>query len=191
MLDKYSPDTPATVIGNSSGAIVSLKLLSRHAPKIRTLFCYEPPAARFLPDFDSLWKTHEETYALYRARGMFPALMKFTELTQSDPRMVQAFMDFEKPFLFSNLQYWFEREFMTYPQAEFDVERELEPSKGKLVLVNGELSPKGAYQYRGNVALAGMLGQEVVVFPGEHVGHATHAKAFAGKLVEVLKEREG
>lgn len=118
-------------------------------------------------------------------------MRKFAELVQTDPNMVTAFLDFSKPYLFSNIMYWMEREFMTYPQAKFDVEREIAPAKGKLVLVNGELSPKGAYQYRGNVALAEMIGMEVTVFPGEHVGHATHAKAFAERLVEVLKARGG
>ena len=190
LIDKHSSNTGAFVIGNSSGAIVSLKLLARHADKIRTLLCYEPPAARFLPDFDDLWATHEDVFATYRAHGMHPALEKFAGLTHTDQRLVRSLMDFERPFLFSNLQYWFEREFMTYPQAQFDVERDFEPVKGKLVLVNGELSPKEAYQYRGNVALAEKLGTEVVLFPGEHVGHATHAGDFAGKFLEVLKERK-
>ena len=85
--------------------------------------------------------------------------------------------------------YWFEREFMTYPFVDFDVEKELRPLKDKLLLVNGEESPKEPYQVRANLLLAEKLGMDVLWFPGEHVGHATHAKAFAEKFLEVVKQR--
>lgn len=103
--------------------------------------------------------------------------------------MVKAFVDFQKPYLFSNLQYWFEREFMTYPQASIDIEKDLRPLQEKLVFVNGELSSKEPYQYRANVAMAERLGLELQHFPGEHMGHATHSKAFGEKLVEVLRAK--
>lgn len=194
LLQHYSPDAPAFVIGNSSGAIVSLRLLARHPSQIRTLLCYEPPLGRVLPDFKDLWAQHEDIYATYRAHGMHPAFVKFSALTKSQSRMATMMLDPDTgiggPFLFSNMQYWFEREFMTYPQAEFDVPGDLEPSKGKLVLVNGEESPRDAYQFRGNVELGKMLGGvEVTMVPGGHVAHATHAEGFAERVVEVLKGR--
>lgn len=180
------------MIGNSSGAIVALTLLARHSAAIKTLFCYEPPLARLLPDFEALWSVHEETYRIYRERGIHPAMRKFAELVQSDPEMVTAFLDFSKPYLWPNILYWMEREFMVYPRHAFSIDEDFPDGvREKLVLVNGEASPRGAYQFRGNVELAGRLGREgeVVMFPGEHVGHATHAVAFAGRLLEVLRER--
>ncbi|KAK0343671.1 hypothetical protein LTR59_014732 [Friedmanniomyces endolithicus] len=180
----------ATVIGNSSGAIVALELLVRHPQLIRTLVSYEPPLARLLPDFDDIWATHERIYATYRAAGAFPAYEMFGRLIrmQMPPSMMMTGQ--AGPYGFANTMYWFEREFMTYPQAEFDVGGALAPQKGKLVLVNGELSDKEAYQYRGNVALGQRLGVEVLHVPGEHVGHRSHAEEFGGKLVEVLKGRD-
>ncbi|KAF7189444.1 hypothetical protein HII31_09220, partial [Pseudocercospora fuligena] len=74
--------------------------------------------------------------------------------------------------------------------AQFDVERELKPSKEKLLLILGEESPKDAYQFRANVALGKELGVDPVMFPGEHVSHATHAPQFSERLVEVLKGRD-
>lgn len=88
-----------------------------------------------------------------------------------------------------NAMYWFERDFMAYPHADFDVDGELRPHKAKLVLINGEESNKEAYQFRANVALAERLGSEVVPFPGAHIGHATKPRDFAAKLVEVLASR--
>ena len=78
---------------------------------------------------------------------------------------------------------------MTYPFTDFDVEKELRPLKEKLLIVNGDESPKEPYQVRSNLLLAEKLGIEVVLFPGGHVGHATHAKAFAEKFLEVVKQR--
>ncbi|KAK5716987.1 hypothetical protein LTR17_016204 [Elasticomyces elasticus] len=191
LIEYLSPSDPATVVGNSSGAIVTLKLLARHPDLVRMAISYEPPLARVLPDVDDVWATHESIYATYRASGPIAAYDRFGELTktQMNGGMVRQWMQ-TSPYVWANIQYWFEREFMTYPQAEFDVEGELAPLKGKLVLFNGELSAKEAYQYRGNVALGEKLGVEVVLVSGEHTGHRTHAKEFGEKLVEVLKARD-
>lgn len=85
--------------------------------------------------------------------------------------------------------YWMERELLYYTNATYDFDTELRPHRDKLVLVNGELSNEDAYQVRANVALAGLLGLEVATFPGGHVGHASHSKEFAERLVEVLSAR--
>ncbi|KAK4956527.1 hypothetical protein LTR10_006054 [Elasticomyces elasticus] len=190
LIKHLSPSDPATLIGNSSGAVVTLKLLVRHPGLIRTAISYEPPLARVLPDFDDLWAMHESIYATYRASGPFAAYDRFGELTktQMNGGMVRQWMQ-TSPYVWANIQYWFEREFMTYPQAEFDVAGELAPLKEKLVLFNGVLSAKEAYQCRGNVALGEKLGIEVVEVMGEHTGHRTHAKEFGEKLVKVLEAR--
>lgn len=204
LIHHLSPSAPAVVIGNSSGAIVALKLLLEHPDLCKTVIAYEPPAARFLPDFKDLWAVHEETYSLYRSSGPFPALAKFAELVEEDPMRMASLMNPDvNPF--SNLQYWyvlnlphtilvayplkrFEREFPVYPQTPFSVE-EFENVKGKLVLAVGELSKKTPYQVRANLALAGGLGIEIASVPGGHVGHVTHAEEFGGRVLAILKER--
>lgn len=104
--------------------------------------------------------------------------------------MVAHSIDPTRPYLFSNTQYWFEREFLYYPFADFDVNGELRPLKDKLILVNGELTNRQPYQYRANAMLAERLGLEVVHFPGEHVGHATRAQQFSQRLLESLKGKD-
>lgn len=191
LIKKYSPNEPATVIGNSSGAIISLKLLIRHPDLVKTVIPYEPPAAKILPPADAEWhwKKHQETYNTYRKSGIHTALGGFAELTHADQKNLTFFVDFAKPYMFSNTMYWFEREFMVYPFVDFDVEKELRPLKDKLILVNGEESLREPYQVRANLLLAEKLGMEVLWFPGEHVGHATHAQAFAKKFLEAVKGR--
>ena len=179
------------MIGNSSGAIVSLKLLIRHPDIIRTLIPYEPPGAKLLPDFDDLWVQHQDVYDTYRRAGMPPALEKFAHVTHADQKMLVAMIDPRNgPYLFSNTQYWFEREFLYYPKTDFDVKNELRPLKDKLMLVNGQLSPREAYQFRANATLAEKLGLKLVLLPGEHVGHATHAEQFSQKFLEALKAKD-
>lgn len=191
LIEHLAPETPPVVIGNSSGAIVSFKLLSRHPSLVASVIAYEPPTARFLPDFESLYASAEDIYATYRASGMAPAYEKFAVLTKTEDsmgRMIRAAPtdDLRRNW---NSMYWFEREFMAYPNAEFDIDKELRPQKDKLVLINGEESNKEAYQFRANVALAERLGLEVLLFPGAHVGHATNPVEFAGRLAEVLSSR--
>ena len=191
LIKHISPHEPVTVIGNSSGAIVALKLLTHHSEIVRTLVPYEPPAARLLPDFDELWVQHQEVYDTYRRSGIPPALEKFAKVTRADQVMLVRMIDPRNgPYLFSNTQYWFEREFMYYPKTGFDVEGELRPLANKLLLVNGALSNREPYQYRANAVLGEKLGLEVVHLPGEHVGHATHAQQFSHELLEALKTKD-
>ena len=191
LITHISPQEQVTVFGNSSGAIVSLKLVIQHPDIIRTLIPYEPPAAKLVPDFDELWARHQEVYDTYRRSGIHPALGEFAQVTKADQDNIVQSIDFRKsPYLFSNTQYWFEREFMYYPMTAFDVDQQLRPLKDKLLVVNGELSPREAYQYRANAVLAESLGLNLVHVPGEHVGHATHAQQFSAKLLEALKEKD-
>lgn len=191
LIRELSQEGLATVIGNSAGAIVALKLLCRHASIIRTLIPYEPPAASFLPDVEELYAQHREVYDIYRASGMAPAFKRFAKVTRADQAMVEnASNPRLGPYQFSNTQYWFEREFMYYPFHRFNVETELRPVKDKLMPVNGELSNREAYQYRANVALADKLDLQLVNLPGEHVGHTTHSVDFASGLLSALKARK-
>lgn len=191
LIQHISPHEPATVIGNSAGAIVALRILVRHPDIIQTLIPYEPPAASLLPDVEELRKQHQEVYDIYRRSGMHPAFEKFAEVTKADQAMVvQASDPRLGPYQFSNTQYWFEREFMFYPFAPFDVENGLKPVKEKLMPVVGELSSREPYQYRANATLAEKLDVPLVHLPGEHVGHATHPERFSKKLLDALKAKD-
>lgn len=151
---------------------------------------YEPPAANVLPDRDELRAITEELYEIYRTSGTAPAFERFMDLVKADDmmRMGMRSMMFTPDLLRTyNVMYWFEREFIPYPNAKFDVDAELRPSKDKLILLNGEDSNKEAFHVRANPALAEKLGKKVTMVPGGHVGHATHSKAFASRLVEVLQ----
>jgi acetyltransferase/esterase len=151
---------------------------------------YEPPAASICPDFVELVKTHDEVYALYRKQGIHPAIQEFGKLTKTNVAGAGAMMDFSIPFMFSNVQYWFEREFTAVPTADFDVEKDLRPHKDKMMPIHGDESPKDAYQVRAMAVACEKLGLEYVQLPGGHVGHATHCAQFTPKLMEALKAKD-
>ena len=85
LIQHLSPKEPATVIGNSSGAVVALMLLQRHPEVIRTLISHEPPAESLLED-QKYWRDkQQEIYDIYRASGPMPALVKFAEHVKAGP----------------------------------------------------------------------------------------------------------
>jgi pimeloyl-ACP methyl ester carboxylesterase len=194
LMQHLSPDEPATVLANSSGAIVSLTLLLRHEDDIRCLVCHEPPAFKFLPDAAELEAEQDSIYQTYRAGGIFPALERFVKMIDTpedeQPMFFKAFDPKSGPHIFSNVQYWFEREMPYYPLTEYN-SRMFQPLRHKLVLANGELTRKHTFQYRANETLAEDLGQELVILAGAHIGFATHAKKFATGMMEALKEKDG
>ena len=49
-------DEPASVFGNSSGAIIGLELAARHPEQVRVLVAHEPPLFELLSDRDH-WRT--------------------------------------------------------------------------------------------------------------------------------------
>lgn len=189
LIKKYSPDEPATVLGNSSGAIIALKFLTTHPDLIRTLIPYEPPMAKLCPEFDEIWAMHEKAYSAYRSEGPFPAFKIFGQIVKSTNEQWLS-VDLSTPFIWPNMQYWFEREFMVYPKLDFDIEKDFRPHADKILPVHGELSPKDAYQVKSMAIASEQLGLEYHALPGEHVGHATHATEFSQKLLEALKAKD-
>jgi pimeloyl-ACP methyl ester carboxylesterase len=186
------PEGKAYVLGNSSGAIVSLRLLERHPEVVEKLCPHEPPACKVLPDFEELWETQTKIYNIYRAQGPIAAMGLFFEMTKVPAKDLQAMPAAmgrsSNPYFAGNLTYWFEREVPTYAKSEFDILRlEAEAEKGKLVLLNGIETNPEALQYRGNVELGKLVGLEPVILPGAHMGFMSDTDAFAEKLVEVLE----
>jgi pimeloyl-ACP methyl ester carboxylesterase len=192
-LIKHLSDQPATVIGNSSGAIVSFELLTRHPDIVRTLVAHEPPAISLLPDSEQLWAAQKDIYDTYRAAGVAPAAEKFGVLVKAGaeaPHLAAGMDARNGPFIGQNVQYWFERELLTYPFRDLNMSQ-LADSKDKLLLVNGRDSHREALQYRANLTLADMLGLPAVSHvPGMHVGFASHAKEFALELMRLLRKKD-
>ena len=189
-LIEHLSDEPATVLGNSSGAIVALELLTRHPSVVRTLIPHEPPAMKVLPDSERWFSMQQEIYDIYRKSGVPPAIQRFAEVIKAGDELAGLTMGFDPrngPFISSNVMYWFERELMVYPFRDFDLEV-LESHKNLLLLANGRESNTEAPQYLANAVLAKKLDLNLWHFPGAHLGFASHPAEFARELLDALKK---
>lgn len=191
LIQHLSPQEPATVIGNSSGAIVALTLLYRHPDRLRLLIAHEPPAFKLQAGADTLFTEQQAIYDTYRAGGVTPAMERFAVMIKATPPEVKALQSGYQTGLYryTNRMYWFEREMLVYPMADFSVEQ-FRPLSAKLMTVNGQDSNNEALQYVANVNLAKGLGLELVILPGAHGGFATHPSQFAEAMVEALCKRD-
>ncbi|KAF2159206.1 hypothetical protein M409DRAFT_30345 [Zasmidium cellare ATCC 36951] len=189
LIKHLSPNTPATVLGTSSGAIVSFNLLLRHPDLIETLIPHEPPAVTLNPDFAELKPKFQDIYNTYRRWGIPPAMQAFADFAMlSEGEKAEFAKSRAGLHVFSDMMYWFEREFL-YPFTEFKP-ADFEPYITELVPVNSEVTNKEAFYFRANESLTRALGLELLIFPGGHIGYATHAEAFAKELLDMLKERK-
>jgi len=184
----------AFVFGSSSGAIVGLDMLARHADRIRTLVAHEPPLVEFVPDAEHVKAVLDDVYATYRRSGVQVAMARFTEqifgasgLRRPDlppnAALPQPVLDMMAR-MQTNLLFWMEHELRQYPRYRPDIEA-LRPVSGKLVLAGGEES-RDTFPYRPNLTLAERLGLKVVDFPGDHTGYVIEPVGFATRLAEIL-----
>jgi len=182
------------VFGSSSGAIVALDLLARHAGRVRTLVAHEPPLVGLVPDGEQMGAVLDEVHATYRREGTRVAMARFTEKIFGERGLgrseVPPVADLPQPVvdmmarMQTNMLFWMEHELRQYPRYLPDVPA-LRAAAGKLVLAGGEDS-RDTFPYRPNLTLAQRLGLKVVDFPGDHIGYTVEPAAFAARLAEVL-----
>lgn len=180
---------PAYVLGSSGGALVGLELASRHPEQVRALVAHEPPLTRLLPDADEHARFGREVYDTYRSEGVGPAMGKFLALAELDqdptppvepsPETAEVMARMQ-----GNLDFFLGHMWLPLGDYAPDISR---LQSLPITVAVGEAS-EGQLAYRAAVALAGQLGKEPTVFPGDHGGFGAHPEAFAGRLHEVLSD---
>ena len=179
---------PALVFGSSSGAIVALEVLTRHAESVGLLLAHEPPALSLLPDAERLreLRSLQDTYDLYHAEGLRPAIGKFllAMMSNSDRRTLGAAAEHgDAEQTARDFDYWFEHELRQYPTTAFDIEALR--SKARLALIAGQESGE-LLPHQLATAFATRLGAPLHVLPGGHVGYLTYPAEFAQALAALL-----
>jgi pimeloyl-ACP methyl ester carboxylesterase len=191
---------PVDVFASSGGAVAALPWLLAHPDEVGTVVAHEPPLSALLEDHDMLDRVLADIGATYREKGQGPALAKFIQLVMHDGPLPDDYLDRPAP---EPAQFGL--------VAEDDGSRDdallghnlrmpayhpdgpaLRASGVRIVAAVGATS-RGTMPHRGGEALAGLLGVDAVVFPGDHGGFMTSEwsphndpAAFADRLRETL-----
>lgn len=183
---------PALVFGSSGGAQIGLNLAARHPGKVKALVAHEPPCIQMLPDAAEVASGMEEVYGAYAQGGVAPAMAKFHALTglgdgpapgdgppaPPSPNTMEMFGR-----IGGNMDYFLGhgRPISFYvPPVET-----LRTGAPRVLIGVGETSG-GELAHRAASALAWKLGQDPVVFPGDHGGYSGWPEAFAQVLDKAL-----
>lgn len=179
---------PAYVLGDSSGALVGLELVSQHPEQVRALVAHEPPLTRLLDDADEHARFAREVYDTYRSEGVVPAMGKFVAgaglevdpprpPVEPTPEMAEAMARMQ-----GNMDFFLGHMWLPLGDYTPDISR---LRSSPITVAVGEAS-EGQLAYRAAVALAEQLGKEPTVFPGGHSGIGSQPEVFATRLHEVL-----
>ena len=179
---------PAIVFGSSSGAIVALRVLTRHQEAVRLLVAHEPPACRWLPDPEAAIAQNFAVYEKAKAQGAPAAMQDFAPrwLAPSDrERLAQAAHSPAAGQIQANMAYWFEHELRQYPATRFDIGA-IKAQADRLALVAGE-EMRGYPTFEITEAMAREFAKAMTILPGGHVGYATKPEPFAMALAQILE----
>ncbi|MGI5171587.1 alpha/beta fold hydrolase [Spirillospora sp. CA-253888] len=193
IMELLSPHEPARVFGTSSGAIVSLHLLTAHPERVERVVAHEPPLVEVLPDAADHRALIARVREAFRSEGPMRAMQAFTTGLKENDRSTgpkpevrlppQAIARIERSMV--NMPHFIGRVVPSFMSYTPDIAR-LETLSDRLVLACGEDS-RGELPYRPAASLAERFGMDLVHFPGGHVGLTTHPAEFGELLRKALR----
>ncbi|WP_232820350.1 alpha/beta fold hydrolase [Brachybacterium sp. YJGR34] len=194
---------PVDVFGSSGGAVAGLALVAAHPEDVRVLVAHEPPVLGVLPDAEAAEQANAAVGRAYQEQGWGAGMAAFLgmamwqgEFTEEyaarplpDPAAfglpVEDDGSRDDPLLSGT----------SAPVTGFRPDLDtLRASTSTIVIAVGEQTGQ-ALTARTARALAALLGQEAVVFPGDHGGFTRQSPdgpgdpvAFADRLREVIAD---
>lgn len=194
---------PVDLFASSGGAVTALALVSAYPDDVRTLVAHEPPLVDILPDAGAARRATEAFQATYRDNGWGSGMAAFIAMTNWEGEFTDEFFALPAP---DPAQFGLPTEddgsrddplLSTRSEAVTAYRPDvaaLHAAPTRVVIAAGEESLH-VMTGRGAVATAGLLGQEVTMFPSHHGGFSGEddpwpgqAGAFAVRLREVLSE---
>jgi pimeloyl-ACP methyl ester carboxylesterase len=179
---------PAAVFGSSGGAVTALALVQSRPELVRTAIAHEPPFYALLDDREQLAAQNEDLIATYLSGDAIGAWKKFMEMARielPDGMIEQMFGGDRDPQVLADERRWFDHELRGTNYWEPDLAA-LRGAASRIVIGIGEDST-GQHCDRTSRALAGALGIEPVLFPGDHTGFVSDPERFASRLRSVLQ----
>jgi pimeloyl-ACP methyl ester carboxylesterase len=194
---------PFDLFASSGGAVNALALVAKHPDDVRTLVAHEPPLAAILPDREGALAASQAIYDTYQREGFGAGMARFIAIVSHQGLIGQGYLSqpAPDPTMFglpigddgSRTDPLLGQNMISSTHYEPDFEA-LRAASTRIVMAAG-VESEGQLTYRGAVAAAERLDQEVVPFPGDHggffggeYGRAGEPDAFAAKLREVLAD---
>ena len=186
LIAHLSPDAGATVVGNSSGAIVGLNLLLKYPARVLNLVCHEPPAFGALPPHVQAMGagTVNHIHDVYTKSGPIAAMDAFVgglAVTKEGALMQSLMHPGHSHEIRANAQFWFQFELRQYPTSKVDV--------AGLIALKDKFVPAAGTDSGDEVSvapiasIASAMGKDIIRLPGGHLGFISEPKAWARGLL--------
>ncbi|MED7925068.1 alpha/beta hydrolase [Nonomuraea sp. LP-02] len=200
-----TPEEPALVFGNSSGALIGLELAARRPELVRTLVAHEPPLFELLPERDRWRALFQDVEEAFHKEGPGAAHQIFAaglggggEHTeeeqqggtdggeapegQQDPEIMAMMGRIEQ-----NAAFFIGYEVPSFSRHSPDLAA-VRAAGVRVVPALGEATAEDEPWARATRLVAERLGTEIAPFPGGHGGFGTHPAAFGEALREALRK---
>ncbi|KAL8377949.1 hypothetical protein RB595_008574 [Gaeumannomyces hyphopodioides] len=185
LIAHLSPSRPALVFGTSSGAIVSLDLLSRHPGAVDFLVAHEPPLTGALGGGEQVQAVFASVADVYVAQGAAAATRAFVgPLDEGDAESVAAHDVLESPGRAANADLFFRHEINDYTGVDLPL-GPLRAARGKLLFADGVASGPPATTMTEN--LAESIGVGVEKTPAGHLGYVAEPEEWGARLAEIFE----
>jgi pimeloyl-ACP methyl ester carboxylesterase len=177
----------ADVFGSSGGALTGLAMVVRHPGRVGTLVAHEPPLLELLPDADAQRAATDDIVEAFHRDGPGAAWFKFmvnagfdlsaegAPAAPPEESSEQALADSAR-FFAHDLR----------PSTRWLPDLDALAAGASRVVVGIGVGSGALITHRTSVALAGRLGVEPVVFPGDHGGFLDDVPGFADVLRKAL-----
>ncbi|WP_340384344.1 alpha/beta hydrolase [Streptomyces sp. SS7] len=188
-------ERPVLMLGCSMGAVIGLRLATRHPGQLSTLVAHEPAVPGLLPEAERLRTQAEldEMRAVFQRDGWIAGVRRIGELLGIDPARQEtepgarlAPLDASRE---ADFDFFIRHDALALrdaglPPAELDA---LKAGPVRVVPAAGRTTPRTVFDYRCAEELAAGLGTGLTRFPGGHNGNLTHPKGFAQSLRTALE----
>ncbi|WP_328323424.1 alpha/beta hydrolase [Kribbella sp. NBC_00382] len=187
-------DEAAVVLGCSIGALLGLQLAADHPEQVSVLIAHDPATPGLLPAADRvrIEQTLADIQAAYRQDGLPAALRLLAEATgitiDAMAREPQVVLQPTTAARVANMDFFLTNDLSRLSENALDAETVVRAvaSGVRIIAAAGEAS-HAAWNYQCAEILAGLVGSEVVEFPGGHNGNTMFPRAFAARLLDVLQ----
>ncbi len=195
---------PAYVLACSGGAMAGFELVAQHPEQVRTLVAHEPPLMEMLPDGPQWRQFYQELYDTYQAAGAGAAMGRFFAMVEGkdgpgadhsaepsgpppmpDPSQMTPEMLEMMGRLQANIDFFFKHQLR--PATSYVPDVPVLQKAPTRVVVGGGAASKGQPAHNAAAALASKLGTDLIEFPGDHQGFASHSEEFASTLDKTLQ----